>query len=260
MWLDDEKAIRKQNLILSKPFLNSPGSLGFAPDRHAMPFLEHLGAFITHPISRLPRTPAENRCCLPFPGGFLLHTGLPNPGISRAITRFKRQWAGSPIPVIVHLLAETPETLVEMIRKLEGLENILAVELGMPPDCSSTSLRDFMDAAMGELPIMVNLAPWCLADLLETLEALKPAVVHLSPQRGSLLDADGNLVSGRLYGPALFPLTLSATISAIDSGFSVIAGCGVFCSKQAQSLLEIGAFAVSLNAAIWQISSSVLFD
>ena len=127
MWLDEEAPIRKQNLVFSKSFVNTAGTLGFAPDPHTMPFLEHLGAFITHPISRLPRVPARNRCCLSYSGGFLIHTGLPNPGISRAITRYRRHWANAPLPIVPHLLVEIPKTLTEMVRKLEGLENIMAV-------------------------------------------------------------------------------------------------------------------------------------
>ncbi len=120
MWLDDDLSIRKQDLFLSHPFVNAAGTLGFAPDPHAMDFLDQLGAFITHPIRRRSRVPAGKRCCLPDPGGFLLHTGLPNPGISRAISRYRPAWAGASLPVIVNLLVETPETLVEMIRKIGG--------------------------------------------------------------------------------------------------------------------------------------------
>ena len=89
MWLAEESPIRKQDLVLEKPFVNAAGMLGFAPDAHNMPFLDRLGAFITNPISRTPRKPAGNRACLPFPGGFLLHTGLPNPGINRVIRQYQ---------------------------------------------------------------------------------------------------------------------------------------------------------------------------
>ena len=44
-----------------------------------------------------------------------------------------------------------------MIRKLEGLENILAVELGLPPNCPPDQLRDFLSAAEGELPVAICL-------------------------------------------------------------------------------------------------------
>jgi len=259
MWLDEEAPIRKRDLVLTKPFVNAPGMLGFAPNPHTMPFLENLGAFVTHPISRLPRHPANNRCCLPFPGGFLLHTGWPNSGISRTIARHKHAWADAPLPVIVNLLVESPPELAKMVHQLERLENVMGIELGIPPETNANMLREFIAAAAGELPILVGLEPQQLPDLLTTLITLQPEAVHLRPSRGTLPDAEGNLVSGRLYGPAFFPLTLTAAKSVSDSGLSVIAGCGVFRHEQAQSLLEIGAFAVSLHTALWGVDSLRFF-
>ncbi len=228
MWLNEEKPIRKQDLSLSKPFVNSPGSLGFAPDPHAMPFLEHLGAFITHPISRYPRQPARNRACLPFEGGFLLHTGLRNPGISRGISLNKRRWAGAPLPIIIHLLVETPETLAEMIRKIEGLENVLAVELGLPPNCDSYAFEAFAEAASGELPAIVCLTPEQIPSLLETLKAAQLVAVHLTAPRGMLPGMDNEGITGRLYGPAIFPIMLKAAQTLVQADLTVISDGGIY--------------------------------
>lgn len=259
MWLNEDAPIHKQNLVLSKPFVNSAGILGFTPDPHAMPYLDHMGAFITHPISRRPRRPAGNRCCLPFPGGFLLHTGLPNPGVSRAVKRFSRAWAGAPLPIIPHLLAETPGTLAEMVRKVEGLENLLAIEIGLPPHCNATILRDFAHAAEGELPTVISLEPGYLPELLEPLMDLQPAAVHLHAPRGTLPDGDGSIISGRLYGPAVFPLALGAVQNLAGSGLRIIAGGGIFSRAQAQATLNAGAFALSLSAVLWQIDAQKVF-
>ena len=220
MWLDDDLTIRKQDLVLSQPCVNAAGTLGFTPDPHTMPFLNEMGAFITHPISRRMRVPAGNRCCLPFPGGFLLHTGLPNPGISRAVSRYRRAWANAPLPVIVHLLVETPETLIEMIHKIEGLENVLAIELGLSPDCTPEALAGFMAAAVGELPAIPCLNPDQVPVLLPALKELSPTAVHLTFPRGALPGLDGALVTGRLYGPAVFPQMLKAAQTLVDAGYA----------------------------------------
>ncbi len=253
MWLDEDASIRKQNLVFAKPFVNAVGTLGFAPDPHSMPFLKHLGAFITHPISRAPRQPAGNRCCLPFPGGFLLHTGLPNPGISRAISQYKHAWAGAPLPVIAHLLVESPQSLAEMVRKLEGLENIMAVELGLPPDCDPALLPDILGASAGELPAILCLSPEQIPLLLQPLADLGPAAVHLTGPRGTLLDEEGNLVTGRLHGPAIFPLMLKAARSLVESGLAVIADGGIQEYWEAKVLTMQGCLVVSTGAALWGI-------
>ncbi len=257
MWLDDDLSIRKQDLFLSHPFVNAAGTLGFAPDPHAMAFLDQLGAFITHPISRRSRVPAGNRCCLPFPGGFLLHTGLPNPGISRAISRYRPAWAGASLPVIVNLLVETPETLVEMIRKIEGLENILAIELGLPPDCTPDQLADFMAAAVGELPAIPCLNPDQVPVLLPALKEMQPAGVHLTQPRGTLPGPDGGLVSGRLYGPAVFPQMLKTAQTLVDAGLRVIADGEGTAPRQAETLLGVGVTAVGLAEALWGTNPTI---
>jgi dihydroorotate dehydrogenase len=218
-----------------------------------MLFLDRLGAFITSPISRASRQPAGNRVYLPFPGGFLLHTGLPNPGISRAIRQYGRRWAGAPLPLIVHLLAERPETVAEMVRKLEGLENVLGVELGLPPDCPPELLDAFVSAAAGELPAAVCLGPEQIPALLPILQELNPAAVHLSAPRGALPGPDGALVRGRLYGPAMMPLMLNAAKDLVDAGLRVIADGGVYEREHAEAFLDCGVMAVGLGSVLWGV-------
>ncbi len=259
MWLDEDAPIRKRDFVLEKPFVNASGTLGFAPDAHAIPFLDELGAFITNPISRHARQPAGSRGCVPFPGGFLLHTGWPNPGIRRAIAKYRRAWAAATLPVIVHLLGESPQMIFEMVRKLEGLDNLFAVEIGLPPDCSPALLRGFLDASEGELPRIISLKESQMTELLAILLERQPAAVHLLPPRGALPDAAGNLVSGRLYGPAIFAQTLETVLRHHETGLQIIASGGVFTRENAQAVLEAGAFAVGLGAVLWGVEPASLF-
>ena len=254
MWLDEEITITKRDLVLEQPLVNSAGMLGFAPDPHNMPFLPQLGAFITNPISRQRRTPAANRVYLPYPGGFLLHTGFPNPGINRVISRYKRRWAGAPLPVIVHLLVETPESLAEMIRKLEGLENVMGVELGLPPGCTVSELSQFMAAALGELPVILSLNLEQIQVLEEGLSEHPPSALHLIKPRGTFPDSQGNLVTGRLYGPALFPIMLDAVKCLLELGYPLVVDGGITHRWQADAFLNLGVLAVGLGSVLWQVS------
>jgi len=258
MWLSESSPLQKRDLVLSQPFVNVPGTLGFAPDPHRMPFLAHLGAFFTNPVSRRPRQPARNRIYLPFPGGVLLHTGLPNPGISRVIARFRKAWAEAPLPIIPHLLAEHPQTLSEMVRKLEGLENVQAVSLGIPPDCNPAQLEDFTAAALGELPVILNLSSEQLA-LLDTVTALQPSAVLLASPRGTLRNERGEWITGRLYGPSTTPTLLKALITLKEANLDVIASGGIYTREQAQAFLDAGATAVSLGLALWGVNLEGLF-
>ncbi len=260
MWLNEETPAYKGNLVLDQSYVNSPGILGFAPDPHNIPFLSQLGAFITNPISLRPRKPASNRAFLPFPGGFLLHTGHPNPGISRVITRFKNRWSNASIPVIVHLLVETPESLAEMIRKLEGLENLMGVELGLPPGCSPDFVSALMDAAFGELPVILCLRPEQIPTLENSLSDLHPSALHLIEPRGTLPDPTGELITGRLYGPGIFPIMLTAAGQLINSGYQLIISGGIFNKSQAEILLDKGVAAVGLGSVLWEINPDILHD
>lgn len=254
MWLAEDAPIRKQDLILTKPLVNAAGMLGFAPDQRTTPLLDQMGAFITNPISRLPRQVASKREHLPYPGGFLLHTGLPNPGISTVIRQNRRRWAAAPLPIIVHLLAETPQTLAEMVRKLEGLENVLALEIGLAPDCSPEQLTRLFSAAAGELPVVISLPPEQFPVLLPVVRELTPAALHLTVPRGTVPGSDGELVSGRLFGPAILPLMLNAAREAVKSGLPVIVDGGVYEQAQADAFLEAGVLAVGLGGVLWGIN------
>jgi dihydroorotate dehydrogenase (NAD+) catalytic subunit len=260
MWLEGDSTIHKQDLMLEKPYVNASGTLGFVPDTRTMPFLDNLGAFITNPISYRPRQPASSRAYLPYEGGFLLHTGLPNPGYKHSVSRFKRWWANAPLPVIAHLLVETPGILAEMVQKFEGLENIMALEISLPPDCDPVLLESLLESAAGELPIIVYLSPDQIPILLESLKILNPAAVHLGPPRGTLPNRAGELVTGRLYGPALFPVMLQALKTLVDANLRPIVYGGISTQHQAQTLLDNGAMGVSLGEALWRIDAGKIFD
>lgn len=149
--------VLKYDLSFQLPLMNAAGSLGFAPDPHGPADLKRFGAFVTNPISLSPRTPAQERLCLSYPGGFLLHTGYPNPGIRAVLRRCAARWERSPVPIIVHILAQRGEEVFEITRRLETLENLAALELGMPPEASPALAAELVSAALSEHPVIARL-------------------------------------------------------------------------------------------------------
>ena len=77
----------KRDVYFSKPLMNAAGSLGFAPDLRSGIAFDSFGAFVTNPFSLRSRLPAGQPEVIEYPGGFLLHTGLPNPGFNSGIKR-----------------------------------------------------------------------------------------------------------------------------------------------------------------------------
>ena len=118
----------KRDLYFRTPIMNAAGMLGFAPDLRAWQnseVSEAFGAFVTNPLSMRPRKPTSHPATVEYPGGFLLHTGLPNPGFSAAVKRYAHKWVDSSLPIIVHLMADRPEETKRMVESLEGISKLL---------------------------------------------------------------------------------------------------------------------------------------
>jgi dihydroorotate dehydrogenase (NAD+) catalytic subunit len=242
-----------QDLGLLSPWLNAAGTLGFSPGANAWPWPEPAGGFVTNPVSLRPRHAAEGRACIPYAGGFLLHTGLPNPGLGNVLRLHADRWDRSRIPVWVYLLSNDPQELHQMMRTLEEVEGVAAIEVGIPPFAGPQQAFQLVDAAAGEKPVIINFPLTILSEAwLEELPEHGAFAISLGPPRGTLLDSHGRLVSGRIYGPALMPLLFRAISVAKRSGIPVIAGCGVHSLQDGNRLLTAGAAAVMLDSVLWR--------
>lgn len=242
----------KYDLSFTPPVMNAAGFLGYSLDTHGPFDPAQLGAFVTNPISLEPRAPAGGTRCIPFPGGFLLHTGHPTPGLGPVLKRHARRWVRSPIPAIVHVLGQSPEETARVVRRLETLEGVAGVELGLPPGIDPGSALALARAAAGEFPLIVRLPLEGALDYIRVMKEGEISAFSLSAPRGALRDSQNRLVFGRLYGPALFPQVLAAVKSLAKGGVPIIAAGGIYHPDQIEALLSAGAFAVQLDAVLWR--------
>ncbi len=240
----------KRDLIFNKPYLNAAGSLGFAADQRAPIPWSELGAFITNPISMRPRKAAATPVLAEFSGGFLLHTGLPNPGFSAVMKRCAGRWQQGPLPVIVHLMADRPEQASRMVQALEGVQNVMAAELGFAPLLASDIIALAVEMCRGELPLIVCLPVEQVLDLAPRMLDLGAAAVSLAAPRGTISQA-GTLTTGRLFGPSLYPRSLDTVYSAARLGLPIIGAGGVFSPTEADAMLAAGALAVEFDSVLW---------
>jgi dihydroorotate dehydrogenase len=246
-------SIPKYDLEISPPVMNAAGTLGYAPQSSDLVKFDRLGAFVTNPVSLHPRTPASARTSQPFPGGFLLHSGYPNPGLRSVIKQYATRWARSALPIIVHLLVHQVEDVQPMVSQLEGREGLTGIELGIPPDCEPGQAVKMVEAAVGELPLIVRVPMERAGVFTSVLSESSLAAISLAPPRGALLDQQDQPVRGRLFGPAVFPLALAAVQEVIDMGVPVIASGGVYKQRQIEALLGIGATGVQLDSVLWSL-------
>jgi dihydroorotate dehydrogenase (NAD+) catalytic subunit len=251
----------KRDIYFRYPIMNAAGMLGFAPDtRTDAPWTE-LGAFVTNPISMRPRKPTGHPAVVEYPGGFLLHTGLPNPGFPATLKKYAHKWADSSVPVIVHLMADRPEETKRMVEALEGVENVMAAELGFAPLLADDIILMAVEMSLGELPLIVSLPMEQAVTLGPRVVEAGAAAVSLSAPRGSLnltpgpfpnREGEKKVVTGRLYGPGLFPQALEAVSRLVGAGVPTIGGGGVYKQEQVRVMQEAGAMAVQLDAVLWR--------
>src|SRR6266498_6124400 len=204
----------KRDLYFSKPIMNAAGSLGFTPDPRVGIDLASFGAFATNPLSLRPRLPAAKPEVIEYPGGFLFHSGLPNPGFNAGLKKYSTKWSRSDLPIIVHLMADRPEETQRMVRMLETQENVMAVELGFAPLLANDIILLTLEMCLGELPLIFSLPVEQVLSLGPRLMQEGAEAVSISAPRGALATHRTALVTGRLYGPSLFPQTLETVYSA----------------------------------------------
>jgi dihydroorotate dehydrogenase len=241
----------KRDLYFSKPLMNAAGSLGFIPDSHAGIALDSLGAFVTNPLSLRPRRPAAMPEMIDYPGGFLLHTGLPNPGFHSGLKKYSAKWSRSDLPVIVHLMADRPEETQKMVRSLETQENVMAVELGFAPLLANDIILLTLEMCLGELPLIFSLPIEQVLSLGPRLIQGGAQAISVAMPRGALPASDMSIITGRLYGASLFPRTLETVYSAAKVGLPLIGAGGVWTKENAAAMLAAGALAVQVDAALW---------
>jgi dihydroorotate dehydrogenase (NAD+) catalytic subunit len=249
----------KRELILDPALTNVAGTLGFSGETQRLLDLSRLGAFITNPISLTARKPCQPPRVLSFAGGFLLHTGHPNPGLSQVIRQHHQAWKELPCPVIVHLLGQLPQEVAIMVERLEEVEPVHAVEVGCG-DCDPELVIDLLaPALLGELPVLANFPLNCEIAAIQAAAQAGAVAISLGPPRGALSMPEGQLLSGRLFGPALYPFALGMVLrlsSMID--LPIIASGGIYDEKHIQAMLSAGAAAVQLDGILWTEPEKVL--
>ena len=242
----------KRDFFFEPVWTNVAGMLGFSDESLPTVDLSRLGAFVTNPISLHPRTPARPPRVLTFQGGFLLHTGHPNPGISSVLRKHQRRWKELPCPVIVHLLGQDPSELSSLVERLEEVEAIAALEIGLEATDPNTVSQLSHAALLGELPVIIQVPLDCSENIIQAIVDAGAKAIGFGPPRGSLPGPGGEIVNGRLFGPALYPTALQAVSkwsSRLD--IPIIASGGIYNSEQLNSMLVAGASGVQLDTVLW---------
>jgi dihydroorotate dehydrogenase (NAD+) catalytic subunit len=249
----------KHDLTIDPPIMNAAGFLGFSDEARRLVDLHHLGAIVTSPLSLGPRSPSQGPRVVEFPGGFLLHTGLPGPGLEAVIRRHRRRWATLQGKVIAHLLARGPDEMLRMADILAGIDEVGALEVGLG-EVASAEAASLVTAASASLrPVLAHLPLDCSREVALSAVGAGASALVLAPPRGAHRLSDGRTVHGRLYGPALFPLAMRALETWLELRVAPVIGAGGIYTREAlEAMIAAGASAVQLDGILWTEPEVVL--
>ncbi|PKO13143.1 MAG: hypothetical protein CVU39_20410 [Chloroflexi bacterium HGW-Chloroflexi-10] len=234
-------------------WVNAAGTGGFNPGKNLLQQFHELSMFITNPISYLPRLPADYCALIDYSGGFLVHTGWPNPGFYKVIQKYTSVWENAVCPICPHILGEDPDHIQKMVTTFENIENIYAVEIGIDLDTSCERIHTQIQAALGELPVILSLPiERIYEDWVSELFQSGISAISLQPLHGRIYRNE-KWIKGRLYGGGQLPITFQAVNKLKQSGLPVFAGVGIVQRETVQQLFEMGAYGFQIHELAWML-------
>lgn len=246
----------KLSLFVDVPVMNAAGTLGFANAYTSMMKTETLGAFVTNPVTLAPRSPARGPRIVPMDAGVLVHTGLPNRGLSKVVKEFRHVWYDSSMPVILHVVARDADEMQRMVRRLDEEESVDALEVGLKDDITWEEAEALITAAAtSEKPILVRLPVYDAYEVAHiAVDAGADALVVAAPPRGTARDPlTGQLVGGRVYGPLVKPMVLRLVevLAGRIRDVPIIGAGGIHSTQDARDYIDAGAVAVQVDSVTW---------
>ncbi|WP_119065310.1 dihydroorotate dehydrogenase [Aggregatilinea lenta] len=247
----------KTTLVVENPVMPAAGTVGFDGSAYAdLIDLKKLGAIVTNPVSWRPRHAARGSRVVPLPAGALVHTGLPNGGITRVIKQYAARWARSYAPIIVHLIGTHPDDVARCAAALDGREGVAGIELGLHDQASPQDVAILLDALLSatQIPVLVQVPLYNALTLAQAAQdAGAGGLVIAAAPRGTARDPEtGQLVGGRVYGPWLHAQALRALGQIAQIAQIPLIGCGgIHSANDARDYLEAGASAVQVDTLTW---------
>jgi len=127
----------------------------------------------------------------------------------------------------------------------------MAVELGFAPLLANDIILLTLEMCLGELPLIFSLPVEQVLSLGPRLMQEGAQAISIATPRGALAAPNSSLITGRLYGPSLFPRTLETVYSATKLGLPTIGAGGVWSKENADTMISVGALAVQVDATLW---------
>lgn len=264
-------------LELSTPLITASGTFGYAEELEELVDFKSFGALITKTITLEPLRGNDpprlfETCC-----GLLNSIGLENPGMDEFLEEKWPYLSGLKLPVIVSIGGKTREEFIKLIRGLEKIKSLKAIEVNI--SCPNVKKNQSKKQKAKNI-YMFSQDGAETFDLVEELRELtkKTLIIKLTPNVTDIAnialaaqDAGADAVSivntyfgmavdiksrrpvlaniiGGLSGPAIKPLSLYALYQVRKAvKIPIIAGGGIMNALDAIEFLICGANALSLG-------------
>ena len=259
----------KLGFMTTSPILLAAGIVGMGDTVLPAMDLPQLGGVVVGPIRRRAHAGSSPPRLAEAPGLIALDVGLQNRGLAAILKRYTRYWSRLGTPVIVQLADSEPRALGAVAEQLSLLDEVTALELAFPTHLpEEIAPHRWLEQALRLLNERSDLPIWVKLPLGDVRHLGQCAVDHGAvglvvgqPPTGILPRAisDGAdegkpaLVRGALYGPAVFPLMLTALadLGQLRLPAALIACGGIHTVAQARQALAMGASALQIDSAAW---------
>lgn len=246
----------KIGLPLAGPVMLAAGSIGYGEARHRELETGRFGGVVVGPFTRRSRGGSPPPRLAETLGGVVRCAGLQNRGVSAAVRRYGQLWPRMGCPVIAQVADSEADEAAETVGRLAVTDGIAGFELLCQPEAGERETGRLLEVLLLEtdLPVLVKLSLARAATLAPVaIESGAAGVVVGSPAIGAGIRADGRAVTGEMFGPAVFPMTLAALLEVKALGLtgSLVACGGVHTQQQARDCLRAGADALQLDSLVW---------
>ncbi len=250
----------KLGLSIANPIMPAAGCFGYGPEYSKLLNVAGLGAVVTNPVTLKPRSATLAPRFVPLSTGFVLDAGSRNPGVKQVIRRYVPVWRALTPPVVAFLAADQPAALRRTATALESTQAVDGLELELPTWADLDEVYELVTAVRhSELPLWVRLPFYggqAVAAACEDWGA--DALVVSAPPPAAARHADGQVVSGGLFGPQVLHLILALVLEIKNRvDLPLIACGGVHSSQDVELLLAAGALAVQVDSLFYCDPSAV---
>lgn len=250
------------------PVLTASGTFGYGDEIGDLVPLKELGGIITKTITLRPRPGNKPPRLAEVSSGMLNSIGLQNVGVERFLSEKWSALRKLPVPVIVSVAGETAEDYIGVVRQLNAVKGVAAVELNLScPNLQKKIICQDIDLVRcivsgtvkaGKFPVFAKLSPQ-VADIgglaLEAQNAGAAAVSLVNTFPGMAIDIKTwkpklSTVSGGMSGPAVKPLALRCVWEGFKKvSIPVIGGGGITTAADAVEFMLAGSTALSVGTA-----------